>query len=51
MGCSMLDLESVFQFFASLKHEEHQTNGGAFITLSQAVSQAALMFKLTKKEE
>jgi hypothetical protein len=51
LGCSMLDLESVFQFFASLKHEEHQTNGGAFITLSQAVSQAALMFKSTKMEE
>ena len=51
LGCSMLDLESVFQFFASLKHEEHQTNGGAFITLSQAVLQAALMFKSTKMEE
>ena len=50
LGCSMQDLKSVLQFFATLKHEEHETNC-AFQSLQQAVSQAVLMFKASKTTE
>ena len=49
LGCSLLDVESMFRFYESLNHEEYGTDC-AFMTLEQAMRTAVLMFKSTKME-
>ena len=49
LGCSLLDVESMFRFYESLNHEEYGTDC-AFMTLEQAMRTALLMFKSTKME-
>ena len=49
LGCSLLDVESMFRFYESLNHEEYGTDC-AFMTLEQAMRTAMLMFKSTKME-